>query len=67
VAEVRVSQAEASGIPPRLQDLLVEESWRDALLAEFQKPYMRQLETFLVAEWAAGPVFPPKASIFRCV
>jgi hypothetical protein len=35
------------------------------LAAEFDKPYVAQLQGFLQQEWAAGTVYPPKESIFR--
>ncbi len=67
VAKVRVSQAAAQGIPPRLEDLLVDESWRAALAAEFKKSYMTQLATFLSAEWKAQTIYPPQPLVFRSV
>jgi len=33
--------------------------------AEFQKPYMHQLQLFLQDEWACQVIYPPKESIFR--
>jgi hypothetical protein len=66
VAQVRAKQAAAQGVPPRLEDLLVDESWRAALGPEFSKPYMRQLAEFLSAEWKQQTVYPPQHLIFRC-
>lgn len=50
-------------IDPRLH-----ESWKVALDAEFQQPYMRELKAFLMAERQAGYVFyPPGPLIFRAL
>lgn len=65
VAKLRVEQAAQQGGQPALADLLVEESWRQHLKAEFQKPYMAKLQGFLQEEWAKHTVFPPKHLIFR--
>jgi uracil-DNA glycosylase len=55
--------------PPRLFDLLVEPTWREALKAEFDKPYARRLEAFVHGEWAkkSGPVYPPPHQVFRAL
>ena len=66
VAELRVQQAAAQGVPVRLADLLVDDSWREALGPEFIKPYMSQLQTFLAEEWAKQQIYPPQPFIFRC-
>jgi uracil-DNA glycosylase len=42
-------------------------SWRPALAAEFDKPYIAALEAFLAAERAAHPVFPPEPEVFRAL
>ncbi len=39
-------------------------SWLAELGPEFAKPYMAELRAFLVAERAAGPVYPPGGEIF---
>ena len=42
-------------------------SW-DALLAdEFEKDYYKELRKFLIAEYKAGPVYPPAADIFNAL
>ena len=42
-------------------------SW-DALLAdEFEKEYYKELRKFLIAEYKAGPVYPPAADIFNAL
>ena len=65
VAELRVQQAAAQGVPVGLQDLLVDESWRAALGPEFSKPYIQQLAAFLADEWKSQQIFPPQPFIFR--
>lgn len=63
-----VLRAEAAGGLPRLSELLVEDSWRRLLGAEFGKPYWAELEAFVRAEWGGSQmVFPPKDCIFRWV
>ena len=66
IASLRVEQAKALGVPPKLEDLLIDESWREALSGEFAKPYMRKLADFLSAEWQQHSVYPPQPLIFRC-
>ena len=42
-------------------------SW-DALLAdEFEKDYYKELRKFLIAEYKAGPVYPPAGDIFNAL
>ena len=65
IASLRVEQAKALGVPPILEDLLIDESWREALSGEFAKPYMRKLGNFLSAEWQQHSVYPPQPLIFR--
>ena len=43
----------------------MDESWRDALGAEFSKPYMRKLQEFLSTEWQQHSIYPPQPLIFR--
>lgn len=42
--------------------VVLEESWKTALLPEFEKPYMRQLREFLVAEKRSRKVVYPQGS-----
>ncbi|KAK9908876.1 hypothetical protein WJX75_004145 [Coccomyxa subellipsoidea] len=65
VAKVRVAQASAQGVPPQLDDLLVDDSWRAALAAEFKKPYITQLANFLSTEWKSQTIYPPQPLVFR--
>lgn len=44
----------------------IEQSWKDALACEFEKPYFASLVRFLHEEKAAGQrIFPPGSQIFR--
>lgn len=46
------------------QVVRLEESWKQRLLSEFQKPYMGELKTFLRKELEKGKVIYPKGSEF---
>jgi uracil-DNA glycosylase len=47
-------------------DVKIEQSWKQALQSEFDKPYFAELVRFLHEEKAAGQViFPPGSRIFR--
>ena len=47
---------------------LAEPSWRDRLLPEFCKPYMKKLSEFLHAEKSAGNIiYPPESEIFAAL
>jgi uracil-DNA glycosylase len=51
-----------------MSDIALHESWKAALLPEFQLDYMAQLKAFLVAEKAAGKhVFPKGVEWFRAM
>ena len=46
----------------------LEASWKAALRDEFEKPYMRELSSFLRAEKAAGKlIYPPGPLIFNAL
>lgn len=48
--------------------IALEESWRDALAAEFESPYMKQLKAFLTAQKESGKrIFPKGAEYFRAL
>ena len=64
-ALAKADEAKAMGTQPVLSDLLVEESWRQILRPEFQKPYWTKLQQFLHEEWASQKTFPPQHLIFR--
>ena len=42
----------------------IEESWREVLFDEFQKPYFRELKEFLVEEKQKHTVYPQGSNIF---
>ena len=47
-------------------DVKIEQSWKDALAGEFEKPYFASLVRFLHQEKADGKViYPPGSQIFR--
>ena len=47
-------------------DVKIEQSWKDALAGEFEKPYFASLVRFLREEKAAGKkIFPPGGQIFH--
>ena len=47
-------------------DVKIEQTWKNALASEFEKPYFASLVRFLHAERQAGRrVFPPGSQIFR--
>ena len=47
-------------------EVKIEQTWKNALASEFEKPYFASLVRFLHAEKAAGRrVFPPGSQIFR--
>ncbi len=47
-------------------DVKIEQTWKNALAGEFEKPYFASLVRFLHEEKAAGKkVFPPGGQIFR--
>ncbi len=47
-------------------DVKIEQTWKNALAGEFEKPYFASLVRFLHDEKAAGKrVFPPGSQIFR--
>lgn len=68
-AAAAASTAPSPSPHPRLFDLLVEPSWREALKGEFDKPYARRLEAFVHGEWSrnGGRVYPPMHQVFRAL
>lgn len=66
LAKQVVIMREKEGQVPYLKELIIEESWKCALEPEFEKPYFKDLETFVRSEWNGGSlIFPPKDCIFR--
>lgn len=43
----------------------IDESWREALQEEFEKPYFAELTEFVKKEYASRAVYPKGANIFR--
>lgn len=51
---------------PAVANIQMEEGWKQALSAEFQKPYFLQIKAFLIAEKQAGKIiYPPGPLIFN--
>ena len=46
-------------------DVKIEQSWKDCLADEFEKPYFRQLIEFVRGEYEKGAVYPPGSFIFN--
>ena len=45
-------------------DVRIENSWKNRLKEEFDKPYFAQLTSFVRNEYAMGTVYPPGSEIF---
>ena len=43
----------------------IEESWKVSLAGEFDKPYFKELSTFVRGEYQKGPVYPLPKHVFR--
>ena len=62
------SESAEDAVNVKLEELLVEESWIDALAAEFQKPYAHNLCQFLEKELRGTvPIYPPQHLIFNAL
>lgn len=46
-------------------DPQIEESWKEQLIEEFQKPYFLELKNFLLQERSQHAVYPPSSLIFN--
>ena len=46
-------------------DVRIDQSWKDRLQTEFDKPYFRNLTDFVREEYARGTVYPPGRLIFN--
>ena len=46
-------------------DVKIEQSWKEHLQTEFDKPYFKDLTDFVREEYARGPVYPPGRLIFN--
>ncbi|KAJ1425825.1 Uracil-DNA glycosylase family 1 [Sesbania bispinosa] len=65
----RLSNCKAAGGNDcvKLEELLVEESWLEALPGELQKPYAVTLSKFVETEISSGDVYPPTQLIFNAL
>ncbi|KAG4985043.1 hypothetical protein JHK82_032643 [Glycine max] len=66
----RVSKSKESGLGGvKLEELLVEETWLEALPGELQKPYALTLSKFVESEISGGDgvIFPPTHLIFNAL
>lgn len=46
-------------------DVKIEQSWKDRLAPEFEKPYFKELTDFVRNEYKTAKVYPPPKDIFR--
>jgi len=46
-------------------DVKIDESWKQRLAAEFDKPYFAQLTSFVRQEYSLGRCYPPGSKIFN--
>ncbi len=46
-------------------DVRIDQSWKEHLQTEFDKPYFKTLTDFVKEEYAHGPVYPPGSLIFN--
>lgn len=46
-------------------DVKIEQSWKERLVSEFEKPYFPELVDFVKSEYAARQIFPPAKQIFN--
>ncbi|XP_021910639.1 uracil-DNA glycosylase, mitochondrial-like [Carica papaya] len=70
ICSQRVVKSTAEGVGyVRLEELLVEDSWLEALPGELQKPYAKSLQKFVENEISAGrvPIYPPQQLIFNAL
>ncbi|URD94148.1 hypothetical protein MUK42_01311 [Musa troglodytarum] len=69
ICRERVEKAKAEGMDyVKLEELLVEESWLEALPGELQKPYAKNLCRFVEREARGNvPIYPPPYLIFNAL
>jgi len=48
-----------------MMNVKIEQSWKDCLAGEFEKPYFLQLTDFVREEYGKGAVYPPGQYIFN--
>lgn len=46
-------------------DIKIEDSWKNLLIDEFEKPYFNELIVFVKKEYQENKIFPPGPQIFR--
>ncbi|XP_026383024.1 uracil-DNA glycosylase, mitochondrial-like [Papaver somniferum] len=64
----RVSKSKEEGKFVKLEELLVEETWIEALSGEFEKAYVKTLSTFVEKEISGNvPIYPPTHLIFNAM
>ncbi|XP_051220103.1 uracil-DNA glycosylase, mitochondrial isoform X2 [Lolium perenne] len=66
---LRLAESKASGGAGKLEELLVEETWLEALDGELRKPYALDLCRFVAHERTLGkaPVYPPTHLVFHAL
>ncbi|XP_047063512.1 uracil-DNA glycosylase, mitochondrial-like [Lolium rigidum] len=66
---LRLAESKASGGAAKLEELLVEETWLEALDGELRKPYALDLCRFVAQERTLGkvPVYPPTHLVFHAL
>ncbi|CAL9047865.1 uracil-DNA glycosylase, mitochondrial-like [Musa acuminata AAA Group] len=69
ISRERVEKAKAEGMDyVKLEELLVEESWLEALPGELQKPYAKNLCRFVERETRGSvPIYPPPYLVFNAL
>jgi len=48
-------------------DIKLDQTWKDALKGEFEKPYFKELTEFVREEYGSKTVFPPPKCIFNAL
>ncbi|KQJ85252.1 uracil-DNA glycosylase, mitochondrial [Brachypodium distachyon] len=66
---LHLAKSKASGGEAKLEELLVEETWLEALPGELRKPYALELCRFVAQERLHGkvPVYPPPHLVFHAL
>ncbi|XP_068327378.1 uracil-DNA glycosylase, mitochondrial [Pyrus communis] len=64
----RVSHSKSKGEGVKLEELLVEGTWLEALPSELEKPYAKTLSKFVESELCGSvPIYPPTHLIFNAL
>lgn len=48
-----------------MKNVKIDESWKEVLLQEFEKPYFSELSSFVRSEYLTKKVYPPAREVFR--